>query len=238
MPPVRSAPTGHDRLAQTRSGPSRVTAGLRSYVASCPRSAPLPLDRPGPSPPRQESPPTARPDRFALLVCGGADGSGGIARRARAVAASGLDIELAVICGRNDRARMQLRGLRDAHGRTIVVRGFVDNMAEWVRASDVVASKAGPGTIAEALCCCVPLLLTSYLPGQERGNVEWVSDVGAGRYVPRVGQLIDAVAELAVPDSPRFASMRAAVRQVARPDATARIAQLIAGFTESTSNSR
>jgi 1,2-diacylglycerol 3-beta-galactosyltransferase len=178
------------------------------------------------------------PDRFGLLVCGGADGSGGIARRARAVAASGLDVELAVICGRNDRARMQLRGLHDARGRPITVQGFVDNMAEWVRASDVIASKAGPGTIAEALCCGVPLLLTSYLPGQERGNVEWVSDVGAGRYVPRAGQLVDAVAELAVPDSPRLAAMRTAVRQVARPDATARIAQLISDFAEAATTGR
>ncbi|HWW10456.1 MAG TPA: glycosyltransferase [Candidatus Acidoferrales bacterium] len=178
------------------------------------------------------------PTRFGLLVCGGADGSGGIARRAQAVAASGLDVELAVICGRNERARAQLRGLHDTRGRPITVQGFVDNMADWVRASDAVASKAGPGTIAEALCCGVPLLLTSYLPGQERGNVEWVSDVGAGRYVPRVGQLIDAVAELAVPDSPRLAAMQTAVRQVARPDATARIARLISDFAEAAHSAR
>ena len=175
------------------------------------------------------------PNRFVVLVCGGADGSGGIARRARALAAAGLDAELAVICGRNRHARARLENLRDRFGRRVVVRGFVDNMADWMRAADVIATKAGPGTIAEALCCGVPLLLTSYLPGQERGNVEWVVDAGAGRYVPGPDQLVDAVAELAQPGSPALASMRAVVRAIARPDSTSRIASLVltmAGMTQ------
>lgn len=167
------------------------------------------------------------PDRFVVLVCGGADGSGGIARHARALAASGLDIELAVICGRNRRALHQLGDLRAHNGEPVMVHGFVNNMADWMRAADIVATKAGPGTLAEALCCGVPVLLTSYLPGQERGNVEWVIDSGLGRYVPRSRQLVDAVAELAAPGSPALANMRQAVRQAARPDATERIAVLI-----------
>jgi 1,2-diacylglycerol 3-beta-galactosyltransferase len=165
---------------------------------------------------------------FVVLVCGGADGSGGIARRARALAAAALDVELVVICGRNLRARRRLDGLRDWRGRPVAVHGFVRNMAEWMRAADVVATKAGPGTIAEALCCGVPLLLTCYIPGQERGNVEWLSDIGAGRFVPRLDQLVDTVAELAEPASPALAAMRTVVRRVARPEATARIAELVA----------
>ena len=104
------------------------------------------------------------------------------------------------------------------------------DMPQWMRASDVVVSKAGPGTIAEALCCGLPLLLVWYLPGQERGNVEWVVDIGAGRFVPHVEQLIDAVTELAVPGSATLAAMREAVRAAARPDATRRIAELIASM--------
>ncbi|MBV8444769.1 MAG: galactosyldiacylglycerol synthase [Candidatus Dormibacteraeota bacterium] len=171
-------------------------------------------------------------DRFTLLVCGGADGSGGIDRRARAVAAAGLDVQLAVITGRNQRARRRLQGLRDAAGHPVAVRGFVDDMPEWLRAADLVATKAGPGTIAETLCSGVPLLLTSYLPGQERGNVSWVTATGAGRYVPTVRQLVDAVAELSVPGSEHLAAMREAVRLLAPSDATARIAALIGNLAE------
>ena len=167
-------------------------------------------------------------ERFTVLVCSGADGSGRIDRRARAIAASGLDVGLAVVCGRNRRVRAELGGLQDGAGRLVPVLGFVDNMADWMRAADLVVTKAGPGTISEALCSGVPLLLTWYIPGQERGNLEWLVDTGAGRYVPGVRELVDEVAELAAPGSPSLAAMRRAVAAVARPDATERIAALIA----------
>jgi 1,2-diacylglycerol 3-beta-galactosyltransferase len=171
-----------------------------------------------------------RPDRFIALVCGGADGSGGIVRNARAIAAADIELDLVVICGRNQRARSALAGLRGRGGRDVRVLGYVNNMHEWMRACDVVVSKAGPGTIAEALCCGLPLLLVWYLPGQERGNVEWVVDIGAGRFVPHVEQLVDALAELAEPGSETLEVMGAAVRAAARPDATRRIAGLIASM--------
>jgi 1,2-diacylglycerol 3-beta-galactosyltransferase len=171
-----------------------------------------------------------RNDAFVVLVCGGADGSGGLVKHARAIAAGASDVDVVVICGRNERARAALAGLQTSRGRAVRVLGYVNNMPEWMRASDVVVSKAGPGTIAEALCCGLPLLLVWYLPGQERGNVEWVVDIGAGRYVPRDDQLVDALAELAVPGSPALATMRTAVQAAARPDATRRIAELIASM--------
>ena len=172
------------------------------------------------------------PDRFCVLLCGGADGSGGIARRGRALAQAGLDIDLAIVCGRNARAQKKLQGLSDLSGKDIQVHGFVDNMAEWVTAADLVISKAGPGTIAECLCCGTPLLLSWYLPGQERGNVEWVVDIGAGRYVPTLQGLLDTVAELSKPDSAALQSMRDAVGRAARPQATRDIANLISGFAK------
>src|SRR5438132_2053234 len=82
------------------------------------------------------------PSAFVVLVCGGADGSGGIDRRARAVAAAQVDVELAVVCGRNHIAQQRLAGLVDRTGRPVIVRGFVVNMADWMRAADVVATKA------------------------------------------------------------------------------------------------
>ena len=40
-----------------------------------------------------------------------------------------------------------------------------------MKASDVLVTKAGPGTIAEASICGLPCLMFSYLPGQEAGNI-------------------------------------------------------------------
>lgn len=168
------------------------------------------------------------PDRFTVLVTGGGEGAGGMLRRTLALAASGLDIQVAVVCGRNDRLRERLEAVTPVAPTTLTVQGFVGDMADRMAAADVVVTKAGPGTIAEALCAGTPLLLTSYLPGQERGNVGWVVDTGTGRWVPRVRDLLDAVAELSAPDSPALAAMREELAHVARPAAADRIADLLA----------
>ena len=49
-------------------------------------------------------------------------------------------------------------------------------------ASDCVITKAGPGTIAEALICGLPILLSGFIPGQEEGNVSFVVEHGVGAY--------------------------------------------------------
>jgi hypothetical protein len=61
--------------------------------------------------------------------------------------------------------------------------GFVTNMAEYMVGADLLISKAGPGTIAEAAALGLPVLLTSYLPGQEEGNIDFVLKNEFGAYV-------------------------------------------------------
>ncbi|GAX09439.1 hypothetical protein FisN_6Lh185 [Fistulifera solaris] len=60
--------------------------------------------------------------------------------------------------------------------------GFVSNIAEYMVAADILVSKAGPGTISEAAALSLPIMLTSFLPGQEEGNVEYVVEGGFGAY--------------------------------------------------------
>lgn len=64
----------------------------------------------------------------------------------------------------------------------VVPLGFVTNMADWMVAADVLVSKAGPGTIAEAAAVGLPVMVTSHLPGQEAGNVDIVLNGGFGDF--------------------------------------------------------
>jgi len=54
---------------------------------------------------------------------------------------------------------------------------------DYMVATDVLVSKAGPGTIAEAASLSLPVMLTSFLPGQEEGNVDYVIDGGFGSFI-------------------------------------------------------
>jgi 1,2-diacylglycerol 3-beta-galactosyltransferase len=178
------------------------------------------------------------PDRRTLLLSGGGEGSGGLLRRARALARSGLDVQVVAVCGRNAGLRAQLRGLEPRAPTLLRVEGFVPNMADWMRASDLLVTKAGPATIAEAICAGVPLLVTSHLPGQERGNVSMVVTLGVGRHVPREAALVDTVAELLHPGSPGLLAMRQALSGLARPAASAATARLVALLAERTTTAK
>ena len=165
--------------------------------------------------------------RFLVVVTGGGEGSGGIYRRTVAILRQVDDVDVAVICGRNQRLRRRLTRLAECAGGRLTVHGFVDNMADWLRCADVVVGKAGPGTIAEATCCAAPLVLTSHLPGQEEGNVEFVVRAGAGSFAARPRELAAEIARLRG-DPAALAAMRAASARVGRPRAAADIAGLLA----------
>ena len=64
----------------------------------------------------------------------------------------------------------------------VQVCGFVKQMSDYMEVADVIITKAGPGTIAEATIRGLPTMLSSFLPGQEAGNVPFVVKSGFGEY--------------------------------------------------------
>jgi 1,2-diacylglycerol 3-beta-galactosyltransferase len=168
---------------------------------------------------------------FLVVLTGGAEGSGGLRRRAAAILRQVDDVEVAVICGRNRLLKRQVSRLavRSGDGR-LSAHGFVGNMPDWLRCADLVVGKAGPGTIAEATCCGAPLVLTSYVPGQEQGNAEFVTGAGAGVFAPRPRQLAAEIGRLRR-DPGALAAMREASVRVGRPRAATDIARFLAGLS-------
>ena len=169
--------------------------------------------------------------RFLAVLTGGGEGSGGMARRAATIVRSFDDIEVVAICGRNLRLQRRLARLAARSGGRLKVLGFVDNMSDWLRCADVVVAKAAPATIAEAACCGTPLLLTSHLPGQEKGNAHFVAVAGAGLRAPRPWQLLRDLGELRG-NPAALAAMRTASAGLGRPGAAAGVAALLAGLTD------
>ncbi len=167
---------------------------------------------------------------IVVLLTGGAEGCGRLGRRTRAILGSLAEVHVVTVCGRNARLLRRLRKLRES-GRLpaarLTVLGFADAMTDWLRSADVVVTKAGPGILAEAACCATPILVTSHLPGQERGNGGLVIRAGAGLSVRGIGDMVRALAELSS-DPVTLARMRAASGALARPEAAAAVADLVA----------
>lgn len=162
--------------------------------------------------------------RRIVLIVGGGDGMGPLEQTARAVAGSGLDAGIAVVTGRNTGLRARLEAADWPV--PAYIYGFVKNMPDLMQAADVLVTKAGPGTVSEALNAGLPTILYSYLPGQEAGNVTYLVEHGAGIWAPTPGEVVAGLRGWFEKPAAYEEAARAA-RSLARPDAARQIAGLL-----------
>ncbi|MGQ9466944.1 MAG: MGDG synthase family glycosyltransferase [Anaerolineae bacterium] len=134
------------------------------------------------------------PDRPTVLLMGGGVGFEPLEKVARAVAAATPTAQRVIIAGQNERLRERLLAI--SWPAPTRIEGFVENIPEWMRAADVLVTKAGPATIAEALTIGVPMVLWGAIPAQETPNVHLVVREGAGIWAPEPEQAAAAVARL------------------------------------------
>lgn len=163
-------------------------------------------------------------DRPVILLVGGGEGMGPLEKTAQAISDARPHAALVIVAGRNQSLKARL----EANRWRIPVRvyGFVREMPDFMRASDVLVTKAGPGTISEALIAGLPMILYSRLPGQEDGNVSYVVSEGAGVWAPRPDEIVSALQSwLRHPE--QRAGAAAACRRLARPDAARKIAHIL-----------
>src|SRR5262245_1215645 len=117
-----------------------------------------------------------------VLLVGGGEGMGPLAKTAHAIDESGLNVTQVIVCGRNQKLKATLEA--EKWENPTLIYGFTRNMPDFMRASDFIVTKAGPGTIAEALNAQLPIILYAKLPGQEDGNVTSVQAEGAVFWAP------------------------------------------------------
>jgi len=163
-------------------------------------------------------------DKTIILLVGGGEGMGPLGKTARAIAASGLDVALAIVCGRNQRLKQHLESL---DWRVPVhVYGFTRELPDFMRAADVLVTKAGPGTIAESLNAGLPMILYSKLPGQEDGNVTFVMEGKMGVWAPQPKRVVQTLMEWVQQPEIRL-QYAENCRRTARPAAAREIARAI-----------
>ncbi|GAB0491381.1 hypothetical protein MMPV_002634 [Pyropia vietnamensis] len=251
--PANGAPIADaDAGAASASGNGAAVAPPRPPVRRAVSDTYYALEGPGKSPARSLTASPAKratrralglhPDVPTVLVVGGGDGVGGLAAivpaLTTALGASSLSLataaedgsapiaQVVVVCGKNEAVRQRVAAAPHVPRVALTVTGFVTNMADWMRAADCLVTKAGPGTIAEALICGLPMVLSAYLPGQEAPNVPFVVEGGVGVFRRRPREIAKVVAGWFA-DPQRLEHMSARARALGRADASRNIARSI-----------
>jgi 1,2-diacylglycerol 3-beta-galactosyltransferase len=162
-------------------------------------------------------------ERPAVLVIGGGEGMGPVYEIARAIASNVPTAQLIIVAGRN----VALKEKLEATHWEIPTRiyGFVTNMPELMGASDLLVTKAGPGTLSEAFIAGLPVVISGFIPGQEEGNVDYTLEHHAGVFASDPDEIGHLIRQWLRPGDETLSQMAANAADLARPEAALVIAQ-------------
>jgi processive 1,2-diacylglycerol beta-glucosyltransferase len=170
-------------------------------------------------------------DLPVVLVTGGMRGLlRGVAEACEALASLDRPFVALAVCGDHLRlaARLRRRHWRDSRFRVL---GHVTDMARLMGVADLVVSKAGALTCAEALALGRPLLLHRSLPGQEQANEAGLVAAGAAlraRGARELRRRLDTL--LSEPDL--RTALGATARSLRRPEAGRTVAKEMLALLE------
>ena len=165
-------------------------------------------------------------EKPTVLIMGGGHGLGPIKTLVRSFAHSTNLLQLIVVAGNNKKL---LKWLQKRKGRLIhktLIYGFTDNIEELMSISDLIITKPGGITTAEALAMQLPMLIVEPLPGQEEYNTQHLLAIKAGiriRDLKKVAGVVDAL----IVNKTVLKNLSIAAKNAAHPKAAEEIAKLI-----------
>lgn len=158
-------------------------------------------------------------DMFTVLMATGSFGIGPIEEIIHAL----KGVQVIVVCGHN---QSLFRRLSEKKDDWVKVMGLVDNMHELMAVSDVMLTKPGGLSIAEALVSQLPLIFFNPIPGQEAKNVRILREHGIGASPPDISGIVEELKKLQSSRDLYLTTLKR-TRELARPSAVRDILALI-----------
>jgi 1,2-diacylglycerol 3-beta-galactosyltransferase len=144
------------------------------------------------------------------LVLFGGQGSGTILQIAKKLNAGKANLQLILVCGKNQKLVQAAKGLATRF--PMFVEGFTSEVHSYMALADFFIGKPGPGSISEALQFHLPVIIecnAATLP-QERFNAQWVTEKKVGIVLKSFRNIHEGVEQLLEPAT--FAQLRANAR--------------------------
>jgi processive 1,2-diacylglycerol beta-glucosyltransferase len=142
----------------------------------------------------------------------------------RALLSASRPVQGLVVCGRDPALHARLSRLTE--GSAVRTLGYAHDVRRLMAAADVLVTKAGGMTLAEAAAAELPLLLFGSLPGQERQNERFAARAGIA-FAARSRRELTLLLERALSSPRLLARMRRRMRGLQRPDASRHIVDLV-----------
>jgi processive 1,2-diacylglycerol beta-glucosyltransferase len=169
------------------------------------------------------------PEIKTVLIMGGGQGLGPVKSALRQLKKLKREFQVIVVAGSNKKLYNSLKRKIKRYNKKLLVFGYVDNINELMGVSDILISKPGGITTAEALSKKIPLVIIRPIPGQEASNTAYLTLKEAAIKVDEVKNIGLVIEELLEnPEKLKRLSEHAA--RIAKPNAAMDIAKLLLGL--------
>ena len=164
------------------------------------------------------------PGKPCVLIMGGTQGLGPIREMTRFLDRSGADAQFLIVCGNNKKLFRWLKG-RSFKKKTVIIP-YAGNVDELMQISDLVITKPGGITTAEALAKALPMLIVHPLPGQEAMNTRYLLNEGVALKAESPADVFVMLEELLYNKS-KLADMSQKAAALSKPSSSSDVARLI-----------
>ena len=164
------------------------------------------------------------PGKPCVLVMGGTQGLGPIKDMVRLLDRSVLDVQMVIVCGTNKKLYRYFA--RGRFRKKVVVLPYTSNVDELMQISDLIITKPGGITTAEALAKGLPMLIVHPLPGQEAMNTRFLLNEGVAVKAESPEDVAVILGELLY-NKNKLADMKRKALSLSKPSSSMDIARMI-----------
>lgn len=166
------------------------------------------------------------PNRFTVLLMGGGAGVLPMDKILKVCDNINRQVQFIIVTGNNKKMYKTIGNICDSLKNEIRLFSFVNNVNELMSISNVLITKPGGMTTAEALAVGVPMLIYRPIPGQEEENTKFLTERNIAIRCDNIAEIKNAMLAL-IADRQLLDKQKQQARLWAQPYAASNISDLI-----------
>jgi processive 1,2-diacylglycerol beta-glucosyltransferase len=169
--------------------------------------------------------------RPVVLVMGGGMGPAPLDSVVSSLELCGAPMQVLAVAGHDRLLRHRLELLRGRVAMDLHLFGWTENVPELMAVSDLLITKPGGLTTAEALAAGLPMILSHPIPGPEERHLRYLGQKGVALHAETLND-IPRLASRLLSSPDELGEIRRRAREWSRPDAAHAIAQVALALLE------
>ncbi len=164
---------------------------------------------------------------FTVFTIAGGNGLGNSLKLIKEILKENKDVNIVCVNGKNKKSYELINKYIEQNNLTNIINlGFIDNIAQYMVASDVIVSRGGCGSLSEAIAIGRPIIIREKMIINETINKELLINKGIALGMKKIGDIGILVKQIKE-DKKLYQRMQNACKSFAKPNAVNDVAEFL-----------